>query len=129
MDVREVVELESKVVEEVQDGSPVSPITKPEETAQSNELTLPPSTSVDAFVTPSESPMQEASLNTNTRGTTDSASAEALGTAISDDLSKSEGDRANEGVEPPTPTHNSVGFSSSKPAQPDDPVASSVKAS
>ena len=127
-EVPEAVGLESDVVEEVQHGSPVLPETKPEETTPPTEPTLAPSTSFDAFVTPSETPMQELSPDPNVQDAKESASAEALSTAISDHISKSEGG-ANEEPEPPTHTPNSTGFSTSHPAQPDDAVPSGVKAS
>jgi hypothetical protein len=128
VEAREVVGLETEVVEEIRDGSLALPTTKPDETAPAPEATLAASSSVEAFVTPSESPMQELSPNPNADGTKDSTSAEALSTGISDHLSKS-GDGVDEEPEPPTPTTNSVGFSTSQPTPPDNAVAESIKAS
>jgi hypothetical protein len=63
------------------------------------------------------------------RGGRDAVSPEALSTAIGDRISNSEGKGANEELEPPTLTLNSVEFSTFQPTQPDNAVPSNVKGS
>ena len=94
--------------------------------APSPEVSLGTSVSIDNFVTPSETPMLQASPNINDDGRMDGASADALSSAIQDHIVNASRDSTDlttpVDMEPPTPTPNSIGFgattgvSSKKPA-------------
>jgi len=124
--------LESVEDPKVDEPDPSAALSSPEQEimASSSDATPAPSASLEGFVTPSEIPLQGLSLDVDKQATENSTSTTVLSSAITNHPVKPGEEEkvvALEEVEPPTPTPGSVGFGTSPPVLPGNPIITSTK--